>query len=253
MADCRLNGRFLVVCLLVFVLILFLFSKRKLNQSTINGKIDEIQRAVDQIPFCNQRDRPRQYALLKMLKNWSRFARENRILYWISFGTLVGYVQSGGLQPFSTDLSITIQAEDTRRLVKFINKTISKDYLVKVQPDWQRKDYHQRSYYSNDEINFLAPNAQFVDQRETVHIDIYPSYETRGQKGKIISTANLTEYDAEYDWISYPKDWTFPLRTCHFSSIEILCPTNPRKLVENLFGPEALNKSDIACIDGRWV
>ena len=92
----------------------------------------------------------------------------------------------------------------------------------------------------------------------------FPSKETiiRSQEEITISilanekekqSENLTEYDPSYDWISYPRSWTYPLQICYFSEIKVLCPAKPEKLVELLYGTSALTKSDTKCVNGSWV
>lgn len=255
----RFSPRFLCTAILFVVVCACIYYVQHL-ESSVNetvSKKDPFERALDQIEVCNARDRPRQRALLVTMQAWSEFARKYNLQYWISFGTLVGHVQGQSLLPYSVDLAVTMMAQDTPRLISLVNRTFMPDYALKIHPDWFRVGYLDRSYYPNKDIQFVAPNAQFVNRKENVHIDIYPSYDydpitsmnlTIGKK-----SANLTEYDPDYDWISYPREWTFPLNACYLSGLKILCPANPEKLVKLMFGRAALSTSDTFCMNGTWI
>ncbi|CAF5146470.1 unnamed protein product, partial [Rotaria magnacalcarata] len=77
---------------------------------------NSIEKVLVQIPTCTPDDGARQSALLHTLLQWSQFAQEHNIRYWIAYKTLLGYVQRDGLLPNALDFDILAMAQDTSRL-----------------------------------------------------------------------------------------------------------------------------------------
>ncbi|CAF0912536.1 unnamed protein product [Adineta ricciae] len=204
-----------------------------------------IDLAVEQIPTCNSNDRPRHRTLLLLLQAWSRLADQHNLQYWLTFGSLIGYVQRRGLLPHDSDLHITMAVNDTQQLLNISRTNFSSNYQLKVHPQWNIMGAGNRSSFPDQGINFVTPNARFINLESKYSIDILPSYDANKQ--------NLTVYDPDYNWMSHPKNWTYPLQTCYFSQIKMLCPADPKMLVETMFGVKALTKSDTQCRNGTWV
>ncbi|CAF3970644.1 unnamed protein product, partial [Rotaria sordida] len=95
-----------------------------------------IEKVLEHIPICTPKDRPRQRNLLTMLQAWSHLAEQHHIPYWISYGTLVGYVQRRGLLPHDLDVDVIMMSDDTPQLIKLSQLNFSSDYVIKVQPQW---------------------------------------------------------------------------------------------------------------------
>ncbi|CAF5117823.1 unnamed protein product [Rotaria sp. Silwood1] len=133
----------------------------------------------------------------------------------------------------------------------------STDYEIKVQPQWHIVGDTHRSYFREQGINFVAPNARFIHRKTRYHVDIFPAYDFNPlYANKSIEdkqSENLTIYNTKYNWLSYPRSWTYPLKTCYFSDIKVLCPAEPEKLVEILFGSDAITTSDTKCVNGSWI
>lgn len=248
---------------LAFVSVIIFVSCFVYNQYTDDRISYEIQSndhpnleiILEQIPVCTSYDRYRQRNLLKMLIDWDQFASKHRIQYWIAYGTLVGYVQRRGLLPHDEDIDVVILGKDTERLVPFVTRNFSSKYDIKVHPRWYIPGYQNRSYYSSKGIDFIAPNARFTHRLLHYHIDIWPIYEYHPDhpKNQTTTRRTLTDYNSDYEWSSTPRHWTFPLKRCEFSGIQVWCPAMPEKLVEKTYGASALNESDTRCVDGSWI
>ena len=223
------------------------YSHRSIHHQILLDENSQLEIFLEQIPVCTQFDRYRQRHILKTLIAWHQFATEHQIEYWLSYGSLVGYVQRRGLLPHDEDVDILIRANDTRLLVPFTKTNFSSTFKMKVHPDWSIVGYENRSYYREKGINFVAPNARFVYRLLHYHVDIWPMYEFDPEN------ETLTDYGEDYDWSSTPRNWTFPLKRCEFDGIQTWCPAEPEKLVTKLYGESALNESDTRCVDGAWV
>ena len=208
------------------------------------------------IPTCTRKDRHRQEILLTNLQRWSKLAEKHHLQYWMSAGSLVGYVQRGGLLPHDADLDITMMTDDVPRLIDIAQSNFSSVYELKIHPQWNIVGYQNRSYHDDEGIPFVAPNARFIHRESRKHVDIFPAYYFNPNystpKSQKQPSTNLTEYSTSYEWLSYPREWTYPLQICYFSGIKVLCPAQPKKIVEAMYGIEALTHSDTACVDGRW-
>jgi hypothetical protein len=217
-----------------------------------NISIDAI---VKQLPFCTFIDRYRQRKQLSEILSWDALAEKHRIQYWLSFGTLVGYVQRRGLLPHDQDIDINILSQDTQILADLAQTNFSTEYVLIIQPEWKYFPFQNRSYFESEGINFIAPNARYIHRESSAHIDIWAAYENiPGRENDTAYRKNLLgEYDTQEKYVSLPRDWTFPLQRCHFSSIKVWCPAQPEKLVAYHYGVDALNTSDTRCENGTWV
>ncbi|CAF3388303.1 unnamed protein product [Rotaria socialis] len=229
------------------------------TQTTTTRLSDEefIEKILKSVPICESDDRDRQRYLLSMVQAWSHLAEKYNIQYWLSFGTLVGYVQRRGLLPHDLDIDVTMLSSDTPKLIEISKLNFSSTYEIKVQPQWKIVDELKRSYFRKDGINFIAPNARFIHQKTRYHVDIFPAYDFNptyaNESTEMQQSENLTVHDNNYQWLSYPRNWTYPLVTCYFSEIQALCPAEPKKLVETIYGASSLTKSDKKCVNGSWV
>lgn len=232
-----------------------LISSRTVTSKDLSDD-DLIKRALDELPTCTSSDRHHQTILLTNLLKWSQLAEKHHLQYWISAGSLVGYVQRGGLIPHDSDIDITMLTDDVPQLINIGQSNIPSDYQLIIHPQWNIVAYQNRSYYYDDGIPFVTPNARFIHRKSRRHVDIFPAYHFNPNfsesKPENQSVANLTEYNTAYEWFSYPREWTYPLQTCYFSGIKVLCPAQPKKLVEAVYGVEALTVSDTVCINGKW-
>ncbi|CAF5169360.1 unnamed protein product, partial [Rotaria sp. Silwood1] len=179
---------------------------------------DPIENALQQVPTCTSGDRPRQRRLLTNFQAWSHLAEQYNLQYWISYGTLVGYVQRRGLLPHDHDIDVTMMTDDTPQLINISRMNFSTDYEIKVQPQWHIVGDTHRSYFREQGINFVAPNARFIHRKTRYHVDIFPAYDFNPlYANKSIEdkqSENLTIYNTKYNWLSYPRSWTYPLKTC---------------------------------------
>ncbi|CAF3470728.1 unnamed protein product [Rotaria socialis] len=216
-----------------------------------------LEKALNSVPTCQSNDRDRQRYILHGLQAWSHLAEKYNIQYWISYGTLVGFIQRRGLLPHDLDTDVMIMFNDTRKLVEISKLNFSSTYEIKVQPQWEIFDDRNRSYFRKDGIHFVAPNARFIHLTARYHVDIYPVYDFNpiyaNRSIEKQESENLTAYDNYYNWLSYPRSWTYPLKTCYFSEIKVLCPAQPEKFIELVYGTSTLTKSHKKCVEGNWV
>ncbi|CAF2061075.1 unnamed protein product [Rotaria magnacalcarata] len=238
----------------VHVVYFFFYSDHQSNDQLSNSSI-LIEKALQRIPTCTPDDGARQSALLHTLLQWSQFAQEHNIRYWIAYKTLLGYAQRDGLLPNALDVDILAMAQDTSRLAELRTLNFSSDYELKVHPQWFIVEKTRRSYFDEEGIDFVGPNARFVNRKDHVHINIWPMYDYHPNQTRIEKNSKpmLTECDRNYKWKSSPKEWTFPLQKYLLSGIKVWCPTDSKNLVAHIYGKVSGNLSSIACVNGVWI
>ena len=214
-----------------------------------------IKQALQQIPKCTPDDRSRQRALLHTLQAWDHFSQQNHIQYWIAYETLLGYVHRRALLPHVPNIDLFIMAHDTLQLFQLSQSNPSTVYKLKVQPQWHLTEKSKRSYFFSEEIDFIAPNARFINRDEMVYLNIWPVYHNDSREGKAVKSSQsmLTIYDTNYKWKSTPKEWTLPLRSCKFSGVKVWCPAEAEKLAVDIYGEISVNMSSRRCVNGSWV
>jgi hypothetical protein len=205
-----------------------------------------IEQALERIPICNSYDRPRQRALLYTLQAWTHLARSHHIRYWIAYKTLAGYLQHHDLSPYDQDIDILIMAEDTPQLIELTKTNYSSIYELKVYPQWFLTKISNRSYFPSKGINFTMQNAQFINQKNNVSINIWPMY-TNYLNENILMLVQYLDFD---NWILSPKEWTFPLELCIISNIRVWCPAQPKRLTASIYEQKSIY---LSCINGSWV
>lgn len=223
--------------------------------STISHDDIIIQRALEKMISCTAKDRKRQEHLLRSLLVWIRFADTHNIGYWLGYGTLVGYVQRRGLLPHDHDIDLMMLADDTEKIFPFSNANLSAVHKLKVHPQWKKVGLKNRDRFPSEGITFKAPNARLKHKNLGHYVDLWPTYSYVPEKPETMTnmTSILSQYDRSYKWVTSPISWTFPLKPCEFSGLKVWCPLMPERLVSMLYGAKSLNKSNKACVNGRWV
>jgi phosphorylcholine metabolism protein LicD len=248
---------FFVICVL-FVFETLIHNYYWFNSNFYNRLSYEnssIEQALEQISTCTSNDRSRQRVLLHILQKWTDFTRQHYIRYWIAYGTLVGYVHHHALLPHDSNIDLFIMAQDTSQLLELSQQNFLASYELKIHPQWYLVEQTKRSYFYSEGIDFIAPNARFINSKDNLYLNIWPIYDYNPNEARIKknSTAMLTAYDKNYQWKSSPKEWTFPLRECQFSGMKVWYPAEPEKLVTNIYGQISVNMSSKRCVNGSWV
>ena len=143
-------------------------------------------------------------------------------------------------------------AQDTLQLLQLSQFNISSIYQLKIHPQWFIVGHRKRSYFHSEGIDFLIPNARFIDRNDHVYLNIWPVYDydpTRTRVDKN-STSMLTQYDRNHEWKSLPKEWTFPLHECLFSGMKVWCPREAEKVLISIDGENSSITTFTQCFSG---
>ena len=72
---------------------------------------------------------------LDILKNVAKFCDENRIRYYLGFGTMLGAVRHKGFIPWDDDIDILMPRPDYLRFVKVFNKSNDRYEVKSIEID----------------------------------------------------------------------------------------------------------------------
>ena len=203
----RLPSRYsLILCALIVPSTLF-YSYCHHHSTYYDLLSDEnlsIEQALQYIPTCVVHDRSRQRSLLYTLREWTHFAQQHQITYWIAYTTLISYVHHHhhSLLPHIYYIDLFIMAQDTSRLFELSHQNLSSTHILRVHPQWYLTQHTKRSYFYSENIDFIEPNARFISLKDHVYINIWPAYiynpnDTRIEKNN--SSRILAIYDKNYE------------------------------------------------------
>ena len=255
----KLSARYLFISCLLMIFVCFVYvsyhPQFEPHEQIVNENI-YIERALQHIPICSSDDRSRQRALLYILHAWHQFAQRHHIPYWIGHTTLLGYVHRQGLLPHQRELDLFTRAHHTSQLLHLSrSQSPSSVYKLRVHPQWYLVKHTERSYFHSEDIDFIAPNARFIDTDEHVYINIWPVYDYNLNETRMENNAKsmLTVYDRNSQWKSSPREWTYPLRECEYSGVKVWCPAKTQELVEDMYGKVLDRLVKKECANGSWV
>lgn len=99
--------------------------KKKIKISALQHNEDKnvIQHDEKHYEYKVDKDKKKIFKkLLKLLKLWNEFAKENGIEYWACGGTLLGAVRHCGFIPWDNDIDISIMFSDFKKVKKCLDK-----------------------------------------------------------------------------------------------------------------------------------
>jgi len=154
--------------------------------------------------------------IYQMLKDIDAIFKRNEILYWISFGTLLGAVRHEGLIPWDDDADLEILKKDERKLLKvnyehFGYKIIKMYFGYKIYPiNGQKiKGYDWTYPFVDIFISDIKENTTyFVNEKQQ-------------------------SYDPN---CNFTMENLFPLKTYKFGNIYLKGPRNANIYLEKCYG-----------------
>ncbi|THD24903.1 hypothetical protein D915_004321 [Fasciola hepatica] len=207
----------------------------------------------------------------RLLLFWSELTKKHNIVWWITFGTLIGAVRDHEFIPYDKDVDVTVLGDyeqvvralsDTRSMLKPDHMTL----ITRVGPFCQRD--HGLRYSCNgtkvwsqtDRCAICYPLGRLFFSN-LGYIDIYSAFirgfhKMNSQNGTETSIHVEEEVIAENAKVelSYSVDQIFPLSTCMFMSLEVPCPRLPHTLLQKIYG-DSYKQPDQLCSrqTGEWI
>lgn len=123
---------------------------------------------------------------LGILKNFIAFCNQNRLTYFIAYGTLIGAIRHHGFIPWDDDIDVQMPRADYEKLIKTFNRQQTSDRFFLVSP------YDKNAIHSYVKI---------IDQR-TVKIESSVRYHNNAYLGvdiDVFPLDALPDTQEEYD------------------------------------------------------
>eukprot|EP00741_Cyanophora_paradoxa_P024476 tig00022075_g23633.t1 len=153
-----------------------------------------------------------QIELVELLKYAVQLFADNKLEYWIDYGTLLGLIRHGRVIPWDHDLDFAMRREDFKRLVEIARE--------------RRKDGDATFYFANPgTIQIHWKNKVFCDVEEFAEVD-----------GRLVPTIPV-EFQQGCRYPPYPLGDVFPLRTAEMSGgVRVSIPNRPEAVLAATYG-----------------
>lgn len=153
--------------------------------------------------------------LYEILSDIIKVCEKYNIVYFASFGTLLGIVRHSGLIPWDTDVDILISETEKNRLYQLLQSELSDKYQI-------QEDEENGIYGSLLRVNYSSVN--------NLHVDIYTFLES--EESVLFGASRHFSYDD-----------IFPLITLPFYDIEVKVPNKAKAHLIYLYGKKCLTHS----------
>ena len=154
--------------------------------------------------------------LLNCFKQFTYFAAENNLTYWLVHGALIGWFWNELLLPWDMDLDIMVLHYDLAHIYKKFDKFVYNDrYLFEINPNSQ-----YREFQVTDVID-----ARFIDKLSGLYIDITAASYDPARKELHCKSPHY-----------YAVDDIFPIRKANFSHVETWVPNKSLVMLEKDYG-----------------
>ncbi|KAG5449738.1 hypothetical protein CSKR_108277 [Clonorchis sinensis] len=206
----------------------------------------------------------RRESLYRTLQEWIRIANQSGILWWITYGTLLGSWRDGNMIPYDSDVDISILGSYEKRLRQLATdrKSIQKGKFNLVTRPGEhcvtspglRLDCDGHNVTSlQDTCSFCGPLARMFHQYGE-YVDIYLVHlEVRVDVANNPIEFGYFDEGMDRDRVE-PASVIFPLRTCKYMGLSVPCPNDPERFLTSVYGEEfALPRSRCSQETGSWT
>lgn len=143
------------------------------------------------------------------------------IRWWADYGTLLGYLNFGGLIPWDKDGDLGILGEDRPKLLGLQEELLGLGFHATYQPVRPTQRFR-----TGDRMKVR------LSQKNHTNIDVFIWHEL---PGGILDRTNYIGADL-YKGREFPKDWVLPLERGEWDGINISVPAKPEMLAEWRYG-----------------
>ncbi|KAF7262724.1 hypothetical protein EG68_00007 [Paragonimus skrjabini miyazakii] len=210
----------------------------------------------------------RRQSLLRTLKHWIKFAEDNMIIWWITYGSLLGSVRNGTMIPYDTDMDIAISGPHEAKLRRLAtdrqNITPGQFNLITRPGDHCVYSTGSRVDCTGKQVTSLTDSCAFCGPLARIfyefgqYIDIYQVHlELRlNSANKPLSFGFYDEGTHEYTLTEnlHNASSLFPLSSCRMMGLDVPCPNEPDKILEEVYGTDfIIPKYKCNLTNGEWT
>jgi hypothetical protein len=156
--------------------------------------------------------------LMSLIERFTHICRKNNIVFWIVWGTLLGYIRHGNIIPWDYDIDLSMLEEEYNKLVRLFKQHQIIDGL-----------YCDFNYYDNSEGCLFIYDEKDIGKQNQLGIDVISYKLINGILRNKMSKEVLESYPGTYD--NLYQD-IFPLKQVLFCGNYVNIPNNPTKILE---------------------
>ncbi|MDR3208292.1 MAG: LicD family protein [Rickettsiales bacterium] len=221
-----------------------------------------------------------QLAKLKCLAAFDRLCKDNGLVYWLDFGTLLGAVRHGGFIPWDDDLDVGMPRADYEKLESIARALPEKGFVWRyfnrgfLQAYWEGDgfgfqcldvfpfDAYSKKMSFQEIRDFKARIRPVSDRMTNKWKKIQKNPKVKESKifgtdrerdfirdkvldGKV-PAADGTLFSLNLSFVFYNRDWVFPLSEIEFEGMRFPSPANPGAILESQYGNFYQYPDDIA-------
>ncbi|CAH8874751.1 unnamed protein product [Trichobilharzia szidati] len=213
-------------------------------------------------------------SLYTLLTEWINFAYKEKIIWWISYRSLLGSLRLDDIIPYDAHLDIGVLNAGEHVLQKFetprnrINSSklniIFRDSAEcsvsqTSTTDQSTLTFDDTSFSNSGILSFCEPHAR-VFRTKNAYINIYPvELVITGEDGSLkpISADFVDDYLNSFS-VNPTKqtyDFTilFPLKACNLIGLSVPCPNKAEYFIETVYGKNYLKPKYLCNLfNGKW-
>ncbi|CAL8098141.1 unnamed protein product [Calicophoron daubneyi] len=202
-------------------------------------------------------------SMYRLLRHWITLANQYKIIWWITYGSLIGSIRHGDFIPYDHDVDIMVlgsQEELIRQLATDRkNFTYGQINIVPrarhcaVDLNGIRTTCTRRLVqFQLDPCSFCDPLARLISGY-TTFFDIFLTH-VELHSDRVSGTTEYGLLDETVDRnshrLSNSISSTFPLSVCQYAGLSVPCPRNPKTVLSHIYG-EDFRKPLFLC-NQRW-
>lgn len=156
-----------------------------------------------------------------IMRDLTRIFDREGIRWWADYGTLLGFLQFGGMIPWDKDGDLGILAEDREKLLGLRGELMALGYYPTYAPVRPTERFRTGDRLK---VRLSAKNHSNVD------VFIWCD-----RPGGMLDRINYIGSDL-YKGRQFPREWALPLGRGQWDGIEISLPHQPEKLAAHRYG-----------------
>jgi hypothetical protein len=193
-----------------------------------------------------------------LLKSFHTFANFSHIDYWLTYNTSLGQdIWKSPLPYLSLQLDVSIPYKHVEMLVRYRKMAKTKyGANIWIQPVWKiARSKESRGFRG---VDFRSPIARYTCPPEkndgfapSITIWAEPSHDDIPDvipKGMI-----GFQSDAQENYLYRPLGWVYPLRSCLFDGVNVMCQYQQALRLRYEYGLSFRRPEKTCSVDGRWV
>lgn len=114
-----------------------------------------------------------QDVLLEIMDEFVRICEENKLQYFLVYGTAIGAVRHHGFIPWDDDMDVAMPREDFEKFIEICNADTTGKYEI-LNTNTDRRNCSSVTKFQKKNTTFIAEHAKYLKNNIGIAIDIFP-------------------------------------------------------------------------------